>query len=132
MASKQELLDWNDPDSLKANMRTAKASVTRACSAIERLVKRPYIYSTANECAEARKRLHRTFEHCVELHDKWEILEQKAGVATATAETAESIEKYEKKYHDALDALDNYIKTATAPLAPTAGPEASDTPPKSA
>ena len=127
MASKQELLDWNDLGSIKANMPPAKGSVTRACSAIGKIIKRPYIYSTANECAEAHKRLHQAFEHCVDLHNKWEVLELSAGTVSASKETAESLAPYETKYHNALDALDSYIKTATAAMAPTAAPEAPTT-----
>ena len=69
MATKSELLDWSDLDSIKTNIPTAKGSLTRICTAISKLVKRPFIHSSLDECAEARRRLHKAYDFCVELHN---------------------------------------------------------------
>ena len=115
MAAKPEMLDWSDPDSIKTVIPTAKRNLTRKCTAIANLIKRPFIHSTLDECAIARQRLHDAYDHCVELHNTTEVLASRAGDADAASKrSAESLDKYEEKYYKALEDLDNYVKNSTA------------------
>ena len=43
---KEHSVDWSDKEAIKARFVTAKSAVTRACTAIDKLVLRPFIYST--------------------------------------------------------------------------------------
>ena len=111
---KEENVDWNSPKAVKSTIILAKSAVTRACTAISKLIERPYIYSTPAACDAARQRLEEAYDYCVELHDRWTEL-QSLSAKTAEAEaaaarsTAESIKTYEEKYFEALKNLDGHI-----------------------
>ena len=111
---KEENIDWNSPKAVKSKIISAKSAVTRACTAISKLIERPYVYSTPAACDTARQRLEEAYDNCVELHDRWTDL-QSLSAETAEAEaaaarsTAESIKTYEEKYFEALKILDGYI-----------------------
>ena len=116
MATKPEVLDWSDL-SIRTTVPTAKGSLTRKCTAISNLIQRPFIHSSLDECAEARRRLHEAYDFCVELHSTWELLGYRAGDENATKTTADSLAPYEAKYYNALKELDNYVKASTTTTA---------------
>ena len=134
--AKAEDIDWNSAKAVKSKIMAAKSAVTRACTAITKLVERPYIYSTPAACDRARQQLEEAYDRCIELHDRWSDL-QAAAAESADAEaaaaktTADSIKTYEDKYFDALRTLDGYIagnSNRTDPAPPRGAVDRSDPP----
>ena len=71
-------LDWNDKEAVKLKIILAKSAVTGACTAITKLTKRAYIFSTPPAaCEAARTQLETTWNFCAQLHDRQEDLELK-------------------------------------------------------
>ena len=110
MASKRDDVNWNSTDSIWSRVPSAKSAVTRACTAIEKLTKCPFIYSTPAACEEARKGLNDSYDFCVELHDRWSDLEIESGNESATQAAYESLSPYEDKQFEALAKLAKYIE----------------------
>ena len=85
--AKAEYIDWNSAKAVKSKIMAAKSAVTCACTAITKLVERPYIYSMPAVCDRARQQLEEAYDRCVELHDRWSDL-QAAAAESADAEAA--------------------------------------------
>ena len=100
MTDKRDLIDWNDSRAIWTRAPSAKSAVTRACTAIDKLVERKYVFDTPAACTEARKRLVEAYDFCVELHDRWSDLETQAGVETA---------------NEATEVLSNHMRTNNSP-----------------
>ena len=92
-----------------------------ACTAIDKLAEREFIYSTPTACEEARKRLAEAFDFWVELHDRWTDLENESGGATASETANKSLGPYEDKQFAALVKLDKFVQenTSSIPAAST-------------
>ena len=104
-----------------ARIPSAKSAVSRACTAIDKLIECGYIYSTPAACEEARKHLAEAFDFCVELHDRWSDLENESGSTTASETANKSLGPYEDKQFAALPKLDKYVQDNTSldPIAST-------------
>ena len=76
-------VNWNDRNAIWCRVPSAKSAVTRACSAIDKLVERKFVSDTPAACSDARKCLVNAYDFCVELHDCWGDLETEAGTETA-------------------------------------------------
>ena len=109
MADKRDDVNWNDMASIWARIPSTKSAVFRACTAIEKLVERGFIYSTPVACEEARKHLADSFDFCVELHNRWTDLENESENKTASETANKSLGPYEDKQFVALAKLDKYI-----------------------
>ena len=131
MSPKGDQIDWSSYPSLKARIAPAKSAVTRACTAITKLIERQYNYSTPAACDAARQQLHDAYELCVALHDRLEYLapEKTPEGAPAATEIAASLKPYETKYYAALEALDAFIAANAAGGAATAPSAGSATTP---
>ena len=114
MANKRDDVNWNDANSIWARITLAKSAVTRACTAIDKLIEREFIYSTMAACETAQKRLSDAFDFCVELHDRWSDLESEAGNASAGETASKSLGPYEDKHFAALQKLASYVKKHSA------------------
>ena len=109
MTDKRDQVNWNDRNAIWSRVPSAKSAVTRACSAIDKLVERKYVFDTPAACSEARKRLADAYDFCVELHDRWSDLETEAGTETANEDAEVSLKPYEEKQDIALTKLNEYI-----------------------
>ena len=114
MASKRDDVDWNNLRAIWSRITSVKSSVTRACTAIDKLTGCPFIYSTPAACDDARKRLTDAFNFCVELHDRWTDLENKAGNQAASETSNTSLAPYEEKQFSALAKLTEYVDKNSA------------------
>ena len=114
MATRRDDVNWNDTSSIWARITSAKSAVTRACTAIDKLLECDFIYSTPAACETAQKRLSDAFDFCVELHDRWSDLESEAGNASAAETAANSLSPYEDKQFAALQKLASYVKKHSA------------------
>ena len=118
MADKRANVDWNDRKAIWYRVPSAKSAVTQACTAIDKLVDRRFVYNTPAACSDACKRLIEAYDFCVELHDRWSDLETKAGTEKASKTAEESLRPYEDKQHAALSKLAEYV-AANSSVAPT-------------
>ena len=109
MTDKHAQINWNDSKAIWSRVPSAKSAVTRACTAIDKLVDRKYVFDTPAACTEARKRLVEAYNFCVELHDCWSDLETQAGVETANEAAEVPLKPYEDKQYAALSKLNEYI-----------------------
>ena len=62
MANKRDDVNWNDTNSIWARITSVKSAVTRACTAIDKLIEHEFIYSTTAACETAQKRLSDAFD----------------------------------------------------------------------
>ena len=69
-----DFVDWNDVKSVKARIRSAKADITRKCTAIDKLSERQWTFDSPTACKEARIKLNSAYELCTKLHDRWSDL----------------------------------------------------------
>ena len=69
MADVKDSVDWKHKKGIWARLPSEKSAVTKACTAIDKLIDRQYTLSTPTEADEARKRLNEALDFCVELHD---------------------------------------------------------------
>ena len=106
-------------------MPSAKSAITRACTGIDKLVERKFVYDTPAACSDARKRLADAYDFCIELHDRWDDLGTEAGTETANKAAEVSLKPYEEKQHTALTKLNEYIARNSSASTPT--PKASST-----
>ena len=132
MGDEVEIIDWKSERSVRTRITTAKRAVSRACTAINKLVEREWTYSTPNACEEARKKLNNDFDFCVKLHDRWsdlaalaapgpgEPVEGPEGQSPISKKYADSIKPYEEKYYAALTLLDEYVAANAADDTPAA------------
>ena len=109
MTDKRDLVDWNDQAAIWSRVPSAKSAVTRACSAIDKLVERKFVFDTPAACTEARKRLTDAYDFCVELHDRWSDLGIEAGNENANEDAEVSLKPYDEKQDKALTKLNEYI-----------------------
>ena len=114
MANRRDDVNWNDTASIWARIMTAKSAVTRACTAINKLLECKFIYSTPAVCETAQKRLTDAFDFCVELHDRWSDLETESGNDSAGETASKSLGPYEDKQFTALQKLASYVKKHSA------------------
>ena len=114
MATKKDDVNWNDASSIWTRITTAKSAVTRAFTAIHKLVERDFVYSTPAACDSAEQRLSDAFDFSVELHDRWSDLESGAGNSAADETASKSLGPYEDKQFAALQKLTSYIKKNSA------------------
>ena len=132
MTTRKDDVNWDDPTAIWARITTAKSAVTRACTAIDKLIEREFIYSTPAACESAQQRLSDAFDFCVELHDRWSDLEEAAGNTAASETAGNSLGPYEDKQFAALQKLTGYVKRnsaqAPAQTPPAASGEASTAP----
>ena len=121
MADKRDDVNWNDKASIRARIPSAKSTVSRACTAIDKLTERGFIYSTLAACEEARKHLAEAFDFCVELHDGWNNIETESGSKAASKMANKSLGPYEDEQFTALANLDKYVQdnTSAIPIAST-------------
>ena len=121
MTDKRDDVNWSDKASIWARIPSAKSAVSRACTAIDKLTEREFIYSMPTACEEARKRLAEAFDFCVELHDRWTDLENDSGGTTASETANKSLGPYEDKQFAALAKLDKFVcdNTPSSPVAST-------------
>ena len=68
MAEVKEEIDWNDAEAMRKQIPKAKGDVTRACTAITKLLDRPFTYATPAAWDDARTRLQTAYDHCLALH----------------------------------------------------------------
>ena len=126
MADIRDAIDWKDKRKIWARIASAKSAVTRACTAIVKLVDREYTFDTLAASRDSRKRLLEVFDFCVELHDRWSDLDILDGNESAS-ETAEiSIKPYQEKQFASLAKLDKYIAENAKAQAMTSVAEAPD------
>ena len=109
MADKRDQINWNSSTAIWSRVPSAKSAVTRACTAIDKLVERDFVFDTPAACSDARKRLTDAFDFCVELHDRWSDLETEAGTAAANEAAEASLKPYEERQDVALTKLNKYI-----------------------
>ena len=109
MADKRDQINWNSSAAIWSRVPSAKSAVTRACTAIDKLVERDFVFDTPAACSDARKRLTDAFDFCVELHDRWGDLETEAGTASANEAAEASLKPYEERQDAALTKLNKYI-----------------------
>ena len=109
MADRRDQVNWNDSAAIWAHVPSAKSAVTRACTAIDKLVEKKFVFDTPASCSDARKRLTDAFDFCVELHDRWSDLETKAGDETANEAAETSLKPYEERQDKALTKLNEYV-----------------------
>ena len=118
MASECDDVDWSDQKSIWARIPSAKSSVTRVCTAIDKLTGCPFIYSMPAACDDTRKHLTEAFDFCVELHDRWSDLENEAGNKTASETANKSLAPYEEKQFSALTKLTECVDKHSKSSAP--------------
>ena len=109
MADKRDQINWNSSAAIWSRVPSAKSAVTRACTTIDKLVERDFVFDTPAACSDARKRLTDAFDFCVELHDRWGDLETEAGTASANEAAEASLKPYEERQDAALTKLNKYI-----------------------
>ena len=127
MTDVRDTVDWKDKRKIWARIASVKSAVTRACTAINKLIDREYTVDTMAASRDARKRLLEAFDFCVELHDRWSDLEILDGNESAS-ETAEvSIKPYEEKQFASLKKLDQYIAENAKAQAATSAAESDRT-----
>ena len=118
MADKRANVDWNDRKAVWSRVPSPKSAVTRACTAIDKLVDRKFIYDTPAACSDTRKGLIEAYDFFVELHDHWGDLKTEAGTEKASETEEESLRPYEDKQHVALSKLTEYVAKNSS-VAPT-------------
>ena len=109
MMDKRDQVNWNDRNAIWSRVPSAKSAVTRACSAINKLVERKFVFDTPAACSDSRKHLTDAYDFCVELHDRWSKLETEAGNETADEAAEISLKPYKEKQDTALTKLNEYI-----------------------
>ena len=114
MAHRRDDVNWNDTAYIWARITSAKSAVTRACTAIDKLLECKFIYSTPAACKTGQKRLTDAFDFCVELHDRWSDLETESGKDSAGETASKSLSPYEDKQFAALRKLASYVKKHSA------------------
>ena len=103
MGDEVEIIDWKSERSVRTRITTAKRAVSRACTAINKLVEREWTYSTPNACEEASKKLNNDFDFCVKLHDRWSDLAALAAPGPGEpVEGPEGQSPISKKYADSI------------------------------
>ena len=122
MADKRDQVDWNDRNAIWSRIPSAKSAITRACTMIDKLVERKFVFDTPAACSDARKRVVNAYDFCVKLHDRWSNLETEAGTETASERAEVSLKPYEEKQHATLTKLNEYIANNSS--APTMSPRA--------
>ena len=127
MADVKDSVDWKNKREIWARMPSMKSAVTRACTAINKLIDRKYTLSTLTEGDEARKRLNEAFDFCVELHDRWSDLELLDGDDSASETAKKLLKPYEEKQFAALKKLAQYMSEHGETKSPTSVAETSDT-----
>ena len=105
MTDKRDQVNWNDSNAIWSRVPSAKSAVTRACTAIDKLVERKFVFDTPAACSDARKRLVDAYDFCVELQDRWSDLETAAGTESANEAAEVSLRPYEEKHYAALTKL---------------------------
>ena len=109
MTDKRDQVNWNDQAAIWSCVPSAKSAITRACSAIDKLVERKFVFDTPAACTDARKRLADAYDFCVKLHDRWSDLGTEAGDEKANEAAEISLKPYEERQDKALTKLNEYI-----------------------
>ena len=109
MAEVRNTVDWKDKRKIWARIPSAKSTVTRACTAIDKLIDREYTFDTLAASQDTRGRLLEAFDFCVKLHDRWSNLDILDGNDSASETAKQSIKTYEEKQFASLARLDKYI-----------------------
>ena len=109
MTDKRDQVNWNDQAAIWSRVPSAKSAITRACSAIDKLVERKFVFDTPAACTDARKRLADAYDFCVELHDRWSDLGTEAGDEKANEAAEISLKPYEERQDKAFTKLNEYI-----------------------
>ena len=122
MADKHDQVDWNDRNAIWSHVPSAKSAVTRACTAIDKLVEHKFVYDTPAACSDARKRLVDAYDFCVELHDRWGDLETEAGTKEANEAAETSLKPYDDKQHLVLTKPNEYIAKNSSASTSTRAP----------
>ena len=115
----RDQVDRNDRNAIWSRVPSAKSAITRACSAIDKLVEREFVFDTPAACSDARKHLVDAYDFCVELHDRWSDLETESGKETANEAAEVSLKPYEEKQHAALTKLNSYIAKNSSASTPS-------------
>ena len=124
MDSIRNQIDWNNLDAVCKQIRKAKATVTRACTAVTKLQERPFTHTTHAASDEARKCLQEAYDLCLDLHNRWEDLDPDEEEAKVRA--AESMQPYEEKYYDSLKELEAFLAANTSQRAAAMAPPPQD------
>ena len=126
MADVKDSVDWKNKKEIWARLPSAKSAVTKACTAIDKLIDCHYTLSMPTEADEARKRLNEALDFCVELHDRWSDLELFGGNESASETAEKSLKPHEEKQFTALEKLAQYIseqgKTKSVSIGENPGP----------
>ena len=126
MTDKRDQVNWNNQAAIWSRVPSAKSAITRACSAIDKLVERKFVFDTPAACSDARKHLADAYDFCVELHDRCSDLGTEAGDDKANKAAEVSLKPYEERQDKALTKLNKYIakysstatESARAPTSP--------------
>ena len=126
MTDVKDSVDWKNKKEIWARLPLAKSAVTRACTAIDKLIDHQYTLSTPTEADEARKCRNEALNFCVELHDPCSDLELLDSNESASETAEKSLKPYEEKQFAALEKLTQYIseqgKTKSVSTAETPDP----------